>query len=137
VWEEFLVLESAEVIASFDDEYWPFPAATRNKFGSGTLTYEGAFLTPLLQREVIRDVLKRAGLASPDQDLPPAVKVRHGRNSAGTTLHYYFNFSGDRQTVSYPYNNGSDLLTDRSVHRGQAVTLQPWDLAIIRESGAE
>ncbi len=135
VWEEFLVPESAEVIASFDDEYWPFPAATRNKFGSGTLTYEGAFFTPVLQRELIRDVLKRAGLASPDQDLPKAVKVRHGRNSAGTTLHYYFNFSGDRQTVSYPYNNGSDLLTDTSVHRGQAVNLQPWDLAIIRESG--
>jgi len=133
VWEEFLVPESAEVIASFDDEYWQFPAITRNKFGSGTLTYEGAFLTPVLQREVIRDVLKRAGLAGPDQDLPPAVKVRHGRNSAGTTLHYYFNFSGDQQMVSYPHNNGFDLLTGTSVHRGQAVNLEPWNLAIIKE----
>lgn len=133
VWQEFLVPESAEVLASFDDRYWRFPAITRNQYGNGTLTYEATFLTPALQREVVLDVLKQAGLTGPDQDLPPAVKVRHGRNSAGRILHYYFNFSGEQQTVLYPYNHGSDLLTGTSVQQGQTVRLQPWDLAIVGE----
>src|SRR5215475_3135598 len=133
VWQEFLVPDSAEVLVSFDDRYWEFPAITRNKYGSGTLTYEATFPTPALQREAVLDVLKRAGLTGPDQNLPPAVRVRHGRNSSGKPIHYYFNFSGDQQAVVYRYNHGSDLLTETHVQRGGALKLQPWDLAIISE----
>ena len=133
VWEEFLVLDTAEVVVSFDDPYWHFPAITRNKFGSGTMTYEATFLTDTLQREIIRDALKRAGLTGPDQNLPAAVKVRHGRNAQGKLLHYYLNFSGQEQSFSYPYGDGSDLLTKASVRKGQALELKPWDLAIVAE----
>ncbi len=133
VWQEFLVPDTAEVVASFDDPYWHFPAITRNKYGSGTLTYEATFVTDTLQREVIRDVLKRVGLTGPDQNLPEAVRVRHGRNSHGKVLHYYLNFSGKEQTVSYPYGNGTDLLTSNSVSRGNALKLNPWDLAIVED----
>jgi beta-galactosidase len=133
VWEEFLVPDTAETVASFDDPYWHFPAITRNKYGSGTLTYEGTFVTDTLQREVIRDVLKRAGLTGPDQDLPGAIRVRHGRNGQGKVLHYYLNFSGQEQSISYPYNTGLDLLTAATVQPGQALTVKPWDLAIVSE----
>ena len=133
VWEEFLVPETAQVVASFDDPYWHFPAIMRNQYGGGTLTYEGTFLTDTLQREVIREVLRRAGLTGPDQNLPGVVKVRHGRNAQGKLLHYYLNFSGEEQTFSYPYGNGSDLLTNASVRQGQAFNLKPWDLAIVAE----
>ena len=133
VWEEFLIPETAQVIASFEDPYWHFPAITRNNFGSGTLTYEGTFLTDTLQRQVIRDVVKRAGLTGQDQNLPSAVKVRHGRNAQGKVLHYYLNFSGEEQTFSYPYGNGSDLLTNASARQGQAFKLKPWDLVIVAE----
>ena len=133
VWQEFLVPDTAETIASFDDPYWHFPAITRNKYGSGTLTYEGTFVTDTLQREVIRDVLKRAGLTGPDQDLPGAIRVRHGRNGQGKVLHYYLNFSGQEQSISYPYNTGLDLLTAATVQPGQALTVKPWDLAIVSE----
>jgi len=133
VWEEFLVPETTQVIASFDDAYWHFPAITRNRYGSGALTYEGTFLTDRLQREVIRDVLQRAGLTSPDQDLSGAVKVRHGRNRAGKLLHYYFNFSGEQQTVSYRHGDGLNLLTGVPLRQGQNLKLNPWNLAIISE----
>ena len=125
--------DTAEVIASFDDPYWHFPAITRNRYGAGSLTYEGTFLTESLQREVIRDVSKRAGLTGPDQNLPAAVKVRHGRNAQGKLLHYYLNFSGDEQSASYTYGNGSDLLTGASLKPGQTLKLKPWDLAIVAE----
>jgi beta-galactosidase len=133
VWEEFLVLDTAEVVASFTDHYWHFPAITRNHLGKGTLTYEGTFLTDTLQREVIRDVLKRAGLTSSDQALPEAVRVRHGRNRQGKLLHYYFNFSGQEQQVPYSYTSGADLLTGTAVVQGQKIKLGAWDLAIVSE----
>ncbi len=81
VWAEFLVPETAEVIASYDHPYWKFPAITRNKYGNGTLIYQGTALTDTLQREVIREALQRAGLTGPDQNLNAQVKVRHGRNA--------------------------------------------------------
>jgi beta-galactosidase len=127
------VPETAEVVASFDDLYWRFPAITRNRYGDGTLVYEGTFLTDALQRAVIREELKRAGLTSPDQDLPESVKVRHGRNREGKLLHYYFNYSGRDQSIVYTYGNGPDLLAGNSVTRGQRLPLTPWNLAIIEE----
>jgi len=133
VWEEFLIPDTAEVVASLDDPYWHFPAITRNRYGNGTLTYEGTFLTDSLQSKVIRDVLKRAGLTAADQNLPNVVKVRHGQNAQGKLLHYYLNFSGAEQSLSYPYGNGSDLLTNTSVREGETLKLKPWDLAIVAE----
>jgi len=133
VWEEFLVPETADVIASFDDSYWHFPAITRNQYGTGMLTYEGTVVTDTLQREIIRDVLKRAGLTGPDQNLSRSVRVRHGRNAQGKLLHYYLNFSGEEQPVSYAYGNGLDLLTGASLRQGQTLKLKPWDLAIVAE----
>jgi beta-galactosidase len=133
VWQEFLTPETADVVASFDHSYWRFPAITRNTFGRGTLTYEATVVTPALQREIVRGVLKRAGLTGPDQKLPRAVKVRHGRNQQGQLLHYYLNFSGQPQSITYPYRRGTDLLTDRPVRQAEALTLKPWDAAIVAE----
>jgi beta-galactosidase len=133
VWAEFLMPDSAEVLASYDHPYWKFPAITRNRYGSGTLTYEGTFVTDALQREIVRDALKRAGLTGPDQQLPAALKVRHGRNAQGKLLHYYLNFSGQDQPFTYPYTAATDLLTGSPVRNGQSLTIHPWDLAIVAE----
>ncbi len=133
IWEEFIIPDTAEVVASFDDPYWHFPAITRNKYGSGTLTYEGTFLSDKLQRELIREVLKRAELTGPDQDLPQAVRVRHGRNRRGKLLHYYFNYSGQEQDVVYPYRDGTDLLTATTIGKSQTVKIKPWDLMVVSE----
>ncbi len=133
VWEEFLVPDTADVVASFDDRYWKFAAITRNRYENGGLTYEGTVVTDALQREIVREVLKRAGLAGPDQNLPPTVKVRRGRNTHGQLLHYYLNFSGEAQSFAYPYGDGSDLLTNTSLRKGQPLKLKPWDLAIVAE----
>jgi beta-galactosidase len=133
IWQEFLLPDTAEVLTSFDHPHWRFPAMTRNKHGRGTLTYEATVVTDALQREVVRDALKRAGVSDVDQNLPDAVKVRHGRNRAGKRVHYYLNFSGQLQAVSYLYRDGSNLLTNTSVSRGNSLKLPPWDLAIVVE----
>jgi beta-galactosidase len=133
VWQEFLLLDTAEAVATFDHSYWRYPAITRNTYGKGTLTYEATVVTEALQRAIIRDTLSRAGLVGHNQRLPEVLKVRDARSPDGKQLHFYFNFSGGQQSFSYPSEDGADLLTERAVRRGQTITLQPWDLAIIME----
>ena len=133
VWEEFLVPDTAEAVTWFDDPYWHFPAITRNKYGSGTLTYEGTVLSDVLQRNVIKDVLRRAGVTNADEELPPAVRTKQGLNRKGKLLHYYFNYSGQEQTFPYGHGDGSELFSGSSVTKGKILHLPPWDLVIISE----
>ncbi|HBY60014.1 MAG TPA: beta-galactosidase [Solibacterales bacterium] len=134
VWAEFLIPETAQVLASYDHPVWKFPAITRNAFGKGTLTYEGTNVSAALQRAVIADALKRAGLTGPDQPLPPAVKVRHARSAAGRALHYYLNFSPEPQTFVYPYGDGRDLTSGSPAPKASRLSLPPWGAAVIEEA---
>jgi hypothetical protein len=97
------------------------------------LTYEAGVVTANLQREIVLDLIRRAGLSSPDQDLPSAVKVRHGRAADGKVVHYYLNFSGANQQFQYTYGSGTELLTNTSARQGATLPLRPWDLAIVAE----
>src|SRR5260370_13814298 len=129
-----LIPDSLKALAYYDHPFFgKYPAMTRNTFGKGTLTYEGTGLSDKLQQIVVLDVLKKAGVTGPDQDLPATVRVKHGSNRSGKTLHYYLNYSNDPQTFSYAYGSGVDLLTQTAVDRGKQLTLKPWDAAIIAE----
>lgn len=133
-WAEMLVPDTAQALAYYDHPFFgKYPAITRNSFGKGTLTYEGTALSDTLQEKLLLDVLQLAGLTGPDQSLPAAVRVKHGTNRSGRTIHYYFNYSSDPQKFVYPYGAGSDLLTQTAAAHSQEITLKPWDLAIIEE----
>ena len=135
VWAEFLLPETAQALAVYDHPFFgKYPALTRNKFGQGTLTYEGTVLSEELQRKMVLEVLGMAGLAGPDQKLPAPVRVKHGTNNNGRTVHYYLNYSGEPQTLSYAYASGMDLLTGKEVTANASLTVGPWDLAIVEEN---
>jgi beta-galactosidase len=134
VWAEFIIPETAQALAHYDHPFYGrYPALTRNKYGAGTVTYEGTFLSEKLQEKVLLDVLKLADLVGPDQQLAASVRVKHGVNAAGKNLHYYLNYSSQNQTFTYPYAAGVDLLTRKSIEKSQSVTLAPWDLVIVEE----
>ena len=60
-WAEFLQLEHAKALAYYDHPFFGrWPAITRNQFGTGTLTYEGTYLSDALQQDVVRDALQDA-----------------------------------------------------------------------------
>jgi len=133
-WAEMLIPDTAKPLAYYDHPFLGrYPAVTRNSFGKGTLTYEGTVLSDKLQQSALLDVLKQTSLTGPDQDLPVPVRVKHGSNRSGKTLHYYLNYSSDSQTFSYAYRSGMDLLSKAAVVQGQQITLKPWDAAIIEE----
>jgi beta-galactosidase len=134
VWADMLLPEGAAILARYDHHFFGrFPAITRNAFGKGTLTYEGTVLSDALQRKVLLDILGRAGLTGPDQDLPPPVRLRQGAGRAGKRLRYYLNYSRAPQSFAYPHASGTDLLTGKSVEKSQPVTLEPWGLVIVEE----
>jgi beta-galactosidase len=133
-WAEMLIPDTAEPLAFYDHPFFgKFPAITRNKFGRGTLTYEGTVLSETLQEKLLLGVLQAAGLTSSDQQLPPTVRVKHGVNGKGHTIHYYLNYSSEPQTFTYAYGAGADLLSQKTVASSQKITLGPWDAAIVEE----
>jgi beta-galactosidase len=133
-WAEFIVPENSKGLAYYDHPFFgKYPAITRNRFGKGIVTYEGTVLSDLLQSKVLADVLKMGGLASPDQELPSAIRVKCSLNAAGKSIRFYLNYSGLAQAFKYPYETGTELLTQRKIERSETVTLAPWDLAIIEE----
>lgn len=133
-WAEFLIPDTAQPLAYYDHPFFGrWPAITRNKFGGGTLTYEGTFPSDDMQERIVREVLALAGLTGPDQELPPKVRVKHGISNSGKPIHYYLNYSGDRQSFQYAYAAGTDVLTAGSVQKSQTISLDPWGVAVVEE----
>ena len=133
-WAEFLMPEHAKAIAFYDHPFFgKWPAITENTYGTGTLVYEGTYLSDALQKAVLRDAIQKAGLAGPDQQLPASVHVQSGVNRMGKRVHYYFNYSANELKANYAYGAGTNLLDGKAVAKGAALTIGPWDLAIVEE----
>ncbi len=134
-WAEFIQPSSAKPLAYYDHPFFGrWPAITRNRFGSGTLTYEGTMLSDELQQAVVLDVLRESGLTSSDQNLPAGVRLKSGIDDSGKRIHYYLNYSSSPATFPYSYGSGRDLLTGHVIGSGKKVNLGPWDLAIVQEN---
>jgi beta-galactosidase len=133
-WAELLMPDHAKPVAYYDHPFFgKWPAITENQFGKGTLLYQGTYLSDALQRSVLQDVLTKAGLTGPDQQVPAKVHVQHGVNRMGKKVHYYFNYSADEQQAKYAYGTGVNLLDGKAADHGVTLSLGPWDLAIVEE----
>ena len=133
-WAEFLMPEHAKALAYYDDPFFGrWPAITENQYGSGSLLYEGTYLSNSLQQDILLDVLRKTGLTGPDQQLPSAIHVQQGVNRLGKRLHYYFNYSSNAVSFTYSGPEGRDLLTGSNLASAQHVMLKPWDLMIVEE----
>ncbi|MBV9269416.1 MAG: beta-galactosidase, partial [Acidobacteriaceae bacterium] len=92
-WAEFIMPEHAKPLAYYDHPFFGhWPAVTENQYGSGSLLYEGTYLSDALQRAVLLDVLSRAGMTGPDQSLPASIHAVHGSNRFAKQVNYYFNY---------------------------------------------
>jgi beta-galactosidase len=134
-WAEFIMPEHAKALAYYDHPFFgKWPAITENQFGSGTLLYEGTYLSDALQTAVLKSVLEKVGLTGSDQQVPAAIHVQQGVNRLGKRIHYYFNYSAAEEKVAYAYGAGTNLLDGKSIGKSAELTLSPWDLAIIEEN---
>ena len=133
-WAEMLLLDTAKPLAYYDHPFFgKYPAITENRFGKGTVTYQGTVLSDALQQKLLERVLDQAQLLGPDQKLPARVRVKHGTSRAGKPVHYYFNFSPASQRIIYPYGAGAELLSNRPVPQGATLALDAWGVAIVAQ----
>jgi beta-galactosidase len=133
-WAEMILPDTATPLGYYEHPFFgKYPAITENRFGNGMVTYEGTVLSDELQFKLLERVLEQAQLLGADQRLPAHVRIKHGTGRNGKAIHYYFNFSAAPQKVVYGYGGGGELLSNRPVAAGSALTLDPWGVAIIAQ----
>ena len=132
-WVEFLIPETAKPLAVYDDPFLgKYPAVTENRFGTGSLIYEGCLLSDEIQAQILTNKAIEIGLIGKDQLKYPVV-VKYGKNDQGKTIRYYLNYSENEQAVVYNYNDGLNLFTNNVIKKGESLKLGPWDLLIVEE----
>lgn len=133
-WAEFLIPETAKPLALYDDMFFSkYPAITENRFGKGSFIYEGCLLTDEVQSKIVLNKALEIGLTDKDTHLSYPVVMKYGTNDQGKTIRYYLNYSNVEQSFVSGYANGTDLLTNKQLKKGDSITLKPWDLLIVEE----
>ena len=130
VFMELLITEGAEVLARYDHYNWKdYAAITKNRYGKGHAYYMGCMTGQEQLAVVLKDALTEAGLKM--QENAAGLIIRKGRNEAGKTIRFFFNYSGQEYTEIYCYEDGFDLLTNEVIKNGETFTIAPWNLKIV------
>ncbi|MFD1818782.1 beta-galactosidase [Pseudarcicella hirudinis] len=133
-WMELVTPTTAKVLASYDHPVWgKYAAITENKYGKGTATYIGCMTSNSLTEKIIQETVKNAGLWGPNQEIAFPVITKSGVNQYGKKIHYYFNYSSSPGNFTYPYNGGTDLLSNTRIDKNARITLEPWGMKIVEE----
>ncbi|MBK7628321.1 MAG: beta-galactosidase [Bacteroidales bacterium] len=133
-WIEFIVPETAKPMALYDDPFFKkYPAITENKYGKGSLTYEGCLVSDEIQSKIVSVKAQETGLIEKENPVTYPIVLRTGTNDQGKTIRYYLNYSDKDQSVTYKFNRGTILLTGASLKKGDTVILKPWDVVIIED----
>jgi len=133
-WMELITPTTAKVLAYYDHPVWrKYAAVTQNTYGNGLATYIGCMASKEIMQKILEDAVKKAGLWGLNQQISFPVITKLGLNQMGKIVHYYFNYSADTQTFTYPFKNGRELISGGSTTKNNQVQLKPWDIKIIEE----
>jgi beta-galactosidase len=133
-WMELIVPTTARVLARYDHPAWgKYAAVTQNNYGKGMATYIGCGTSNAITEKILEGAVKNAGLWGKDQALRFPLIVKSGTNQLNKLVHYYFNYSAEPKTFTYPYANGRALLKGESVTAESQITLPAWGFQIIEE----
>lgn len=135
-WMELLTPTTATVLARYQHPVWgSYAAITRNRYGSGEVTYLGFMPSDALIEKLMMEQVQRAGLSTPAQQAHFPMIVRSGVLNNGHAVHYLLNYSPEPASVPYGFGSGRDLLTGGPVKGSATVPLGPWGAAIVEEDG--
>ena len=130
IFMELLEANGAGVLSRYEASGWgEYAAVTENLYGKGRAFYLGCMLEGEALKRIISDVVKKVGIPCPETEFP--VIIRKGTNDFGREIVYYLNYSEKEAVVSHAPGNGKDLITDKDVTAGEALSIGAWDLKII------
>jgi len=133
-WMEFIIPETAKPLAYYDHPYFSkYPAITINKFGKGTLLYEGSIFSDEIQSKIIEEAIERAEIKDSNHEFEWPVIIKTGINDNGKKVHFYYNYSSEDKEVVYLHSSGIELISDTSVEKGGSYNINPWDILIVEE----
>ena len=133
VFMELLILQEAEVLASYDHYNWKeYAAITKNHYGKGTAIYIGCMTDNNTLKAVLTETLNSAEVEIPEYSWP--VIVRKGTNDLGKCVRYILNYSAEEQNVVYHGADGTELFSEESVQDGESIAVLPWNLKIVEEA---
>ncbi|GHV64278.1 beta-galactosidase [Bacteroidia bacterium] len=129
-WYEFLIPETAKPLAYAEHKFYgKWACITENAYGKGKLIYIGTYPSQDLLENIIRQAATEATILTPQNDFKFPIIIRSGKNDAGKSLHYIFNFSDEEKTVNNPFSKGKELISGEKAT--DKLTLGAWDVKII------
>ena len=133
-WAEMLEPSTATVVARYDHPMWgKYAAITKNNFGKGTVTYMGTVLSDSSLRVLLASEVAAAGVVTEGLSFP--LVMRGGVNRYGKAIRYYFNYSAEKRKFFYGHGEAVELLTGERIGLGDSVSLEPWGVAVMEETG--
>ena len=132
-WMDLVTCDTATPVATYDHPAWGrYTAVAKNHFGKGSTLYLGAFFGEELLEKILWHYLTESGCTDLNNEMPHfPVIIKRGTNDFGKEVYYYFNYSGETQTVTHWGEAGMELLTEKAVDAGEVLTIAPWDLVIV------
>jgi len=133
-WLEFLVPETAKVLASVNHTFFgKWATVTENDYGKGHLVYIGTVPSDELLNSIVKKSAQRAGVLPLKGQYTFPVILREGTNDKGKKIHYLFNYSANAKQVVYPYGKSLSLLDNRNVKNGDNIEIPAWGVIITEE----
>jgi len=128
---DILHLEGAQALASYEKDFYKgTPVITENYYGNGKVYYVGTRSERRFYRKFLEGICEECGIE-------PVLKGGEGieitkRSKEGK--HYYFllNHAAETKEFEVPFS-GTELLGQSEIHRGQRITLKPYDVFILVE----
>lgn len=132
-WMDMVSCDTAKPLCFYEHPAWnTYAAVTVNEYGKGSTLYLATMFDQAALTKILRDFFADADpsiLANSDCHFP--VIIKEGTNDFGKKVRFYFNYSGEEQTVVYKGLSGTELLSGDKVSDGDTIQMNAWDFVII------
>lgn len=132
-WAELLTPTTGKALATYDHPYWgKYAAITENQFGKGKAFYAGSYLNEKSITELYKYILKDIDLWTARQEQTFPIINKQLITKDGHTLDFYFNYSQEKQNVTFKSESGKELEDGTTLSADDTFKLDPWSLKIFK-----
>lgn len=127
---DLLHTEGAEVLATYEEDFYAgMPVLTKNAFGKGFGYYVATQSSDDFYKKHLGEICREAGI-EPVMDAPDYIEVTQRVNANGNFV-FILNHGQDAYMTAMHFA-GTDLLKDKTYEKGDTLTLEAKDVAIIK-----